>query len=99
MIQTEITYFTNNLMFTSDSEKGVGDGHQKTFQLSVYTIAHLAVNMGLPSLGISQQLFFFSLSPDFGAVQKDFTVSEEVCPPTLSPVFLSVSLSTTLASV
>lgn len=45
-------------MFTSDSEKGVGDGHQKTFQLSVYIIAHLAVNMGLPSLGISQQLFF-----------------------------------------
>lgn len=62
MIQTEITYFTNNFMFTSESEKGVGDGHQKTFQLSVYTIAHLAVNMGLPSLGISQQPFFLSLS-------------------------------------
>lgn len=51
--------------------------------------------MGLPFLGISQQPFFFS--PDFGAVQKDFTVSEEVCPPTLSPVFLSVSLSTTFS--
>lgn len=92
-----MSYFTNSCMFTSDSEKGVGDGHQETFQLSIYIIAHLTVNTSLPSLGISQQLFFFS--PDFGAVQKDFTVSEEVCPPTLSPVFLSVSLSTTLASV
>lgn len=41
-------------------------------------------------------LFF---SPDFSALQKGFTVSEEVCPPTLSPVFLSVSLPTTLVSV
>lgn len=57
---------------------------------------HCTVSMGLPSLGISQQLFFFS--PVFGDVQKDFTVSEEVCPPTLYPV-LSVSLLTTLAFV
>lgn len=83
-------------MFTCSSEKGVGDGHQETFQFSIYIIAHLTVNMGLPSLGISQQLFFFFFfffCPDFGAVQKDFTVSEEVCPPTLSPVFLGVTLN------
>lgn len=62
VIQTEMSFFTNSYMFTGDSEKGVGDGHQETFQVSIYIIAHITVNMGLPSLGISQQLFFFSLS-------------------------------------
>lgn len=88
VIQTEMCYFTNCYMVISDSEKGVGDGHQETFKVSIYITAHLTINTGLPSPGISQQLFFFS--PDFGAVQKDFTVSEEVYPPTLSPVFHSV---------
>lgn len=97
VILTEMSFFTSSYVFTSGSEKGVGDGHSGNL-LGFYIIAHFTVNMGLPPLGISQQLFFF-FSPDFGAVQKDFTVSEEVCPPTLSPVFLSVSLSTTLASV
>lgn len=34
-------------------------------------------------------------SPDFSALQKAFAASEEVTPPTLSPVFLSVSLCLT----
>lgn len=76
VIQTEMSYFTNSYMFTSNSGKGVGDGpaFSRYFTTALF-------------------FFFFFSSPDFGAVQKDFIVSEEVCPPTLSHVFLSVTLN------
>lgn len=42
----------------NESENGVGAGCHESLQVSIYIIAHLTVNTGLPSLGISQQLFF-----------------------------------------
>lgn len=44
----------------NDSENGVGAGCYESLQVSIYITAHLTVNTGLPSLGISQQLFFLS---------------------------------------
>lgn len=71
------------------SEKGVGDTRKPSGESNLHHgISHCKHGPAFFT-GISQADYS---SLDFGAVQKDFTVSEEVCPPTLAPVFLPVSL-------
>lgn len=91
MIQTGI-FLINIYMFISNSQKNVGTRNVLVFYLHHWSsdCKHQPVFYRYFTIAVFHSLSLF-LSPDFGAVQKDFTVCEEVSPPTLSPLCVTLN--------